>query len=301
MITLAANSTLAGVASAATIVTSTVFGMELNGTTETYKVLDQRQLASSVATIYTATANGPTFIKNIAVVNNDTVTRTFQYFVGGTAAANAITPVITLPIGGNAVYEDGMGWTVYNNFGQTMTAIAASPLTVVLTADTANQTSTTEAIVSPVLTIPANYLQVGTVIVFKLGYSGAQGATANTTPGILFQLRYGGIGGTVIASVGTITPATLLAASPGFLWGTMVIRTIGASGTCKATMSVHEPRGTRIAAGDMSGKVGMSAAGAGVTIDTTAQKDLVITCKTTVADASAITFGTVGSFVVEKL
>jgi hypothetical protein len=43
----------------------------------------------------------------------------------------------------------------------------------------------------------------------------------------------------------------------------------------------------------------MSVAGTGVVIDTTAQKDLVITSKTTVADAAAITFGTAGYFVQE--
>jgi hypothetical protein len=111
MLTLAANDTIAGVASAATEVTCTIFGMELNGTTETYKVLDQRQLAAAAATIYTATANGPTFVKSITVVNTNTTTaRTFQLFRGGTADANAITPVINLPAGGAANYEDGKGW-----------------------------------------------------------------------------------------------------------------------------------------------------------------------------------------------
>jgi hypothetical protein len=131
---------------------------------------------------------------------------------------------------------------------------------------------------------------------FELAFSAAQGATANTTPGILFQLRWGGIAGTVLASVGTITPATLLAATAGRIEGHLIIRTIGATGTAKATMSVVDPRGTRVAAGDEPEKVGMSAAGTGVVIDTTASKDLVITCKTTIADASAITFGTTGYF-----
>ena len=75
MIILAANDTLAGEASVASQVTCTVMGMELNSSTlvETYKVLDQRQLANSPATIYTAGASGPTFIRSITVNNNDTV------------------------------------------------------------------------------------------------------------------------------------------------------------------------------------------------------------------------------------
>ena len=44
----------------------------------------------------------------------------------------------------------------------------------------------------------------------------------------------------------------------------------------------------------------MSAAGTGVVIDTTVAKDLVITCKTTAADAAGITFGTAGFIVMER-
>jgi hypothetical protein len=301
VLTLAAADTLAGVAQTVSTVTCTLFGMELAAGVETYKVLDQRQLATSAATIYTVPGSTTAFVKSILIVNTSTsATQTFQMFRGGTAAANAISPIFILPIGGTAVYEDGDGWQVYDNLGRMMTSTTAGLLAAVLTADTANQTSTTEAIVSPVLTIPANYCSAGTLIGIRLVFSAAQGATANTTPGILFQLRWGGIAGVVIASVGTITPATLLAATAGMLWGTMTIRTIGASGTAKAGMSVIDPRGTRVAAGDMASKAGMSAAGTGVVIDTTAAKDLVITCKTTVADASAITFGTAGSFVLER-
>jgi hypothetical protein len=209
--------------------------------------------------------------------------------------------VLTLPIGGAAVYEDGQGWQVFNNFGQSMTSTTAGFITSSLVADTGNQTSTVEAIVSSVLTVPAGYCTAGTIIDFQLAFSAAQGATANTTPGILFQLRWGGIGGTIIASVGTITPGTLLAATAGLLDGFLIIRTIGASGTAKAAMTVTDPRGTRVTAGDMASKNGMSAAGGGVTLNTTTQNDLVITCKTTVADASAITFGTGGYFVVERV
>ena len=118
MIILAANDTLAGGASVASQVTCTIFGMELNGTTETYKVLDQRQLAASPATIYTATANGPTFIRTILINNNDTTSRTFRLFRGGTANVNAITPTFTLLPSGSAVYEDALGWQFYNSVGQ---------------------------------------------------------------------------------------------------------------------------------------------------------------------------------------
>lgn len=113
MLTLATGNTIAGVASAATQLTCTIMGMELNGTTEVYKILDQRQLAAAAATIYTAPASNTSFIKSITIVNNDTVTRTFRLFINGTAVSNAITPLYEIQAGGQAVYEDGMGWSFY--------------------------------------------------------------------------------------------------------------------------------------------------------------------------------------------
>lgn len=301
MLLLAAADTLAGVAQAASKVTCTIFGMELNAGTEVYKVLDQRQLAAAAATIYTAPGSTQSFIRSISVINTDVANpQTFQLFRGGTAAANAITPIFIIPAGGCAVYEDGLGWQVFNNLGQALTSTTAGMISAVLTADTANQTSTTEAIISPVLTVPANYLTAGATIDFQMVFSAAQGAVANTTPGILFQLRWGGLAGVVIASVGTITPATLLAATAGYLRAFMTVRTIGATGTAKAGLIVVDPRGTRVAAGDEPAKAGMAAAGTGVVIDTTASKDLVVTCKTTIADAAAITFGTAGLMVLQR-
>jgi hypothetical protein len=299
MLTLAAADTLAGVAQTATTVTCTLMGMELTASTlaEVYKVLDQRQLANAAATIYTAPAGPTTFVNSILVVNTNTTTpQTFQLFRGGTAAANAITPVVTIPAGGWAQYEDGQGWSVYTSFGMLLFSDQTPMLNSTLVADTGSQTSTTEAIISPVLTIPANYVLAGTMIAFELAFSAAAGATAQTTPGIVYQLRLGGIAGTVIATAGIITPATSLAATMGRLEGHILFRTLGATGTAKGTMEVTDPRGTRVAAGDQRTKVGASAAGAGVTIDTTVSKDLVITSKTTIADASCITIGVTGYF-----
>lgn len=125
MLTLATADTLAGGASAASEVTCTIFGMERNGATETYKVLDQRQLSNVAGTIYTAPASNVTFVRSITVVNTNTTTaRTFQLFRGGTAAANAITPVYTLPAGGMGSYEDGKGWQFFSQYGQMLSAAA---------------------------------------------------------------------------------------------------------------------------------------------------------------------------------
>lgn len=129
MLTLPASDTLAGVATTgASEVTCTLFLMELNSSTgvETY-TKDQQQLADSVATIYAATADGLTFIRSIPIVNTDVAaTSTFQLFVGGTAQANAITPVFTLLPGGMAVYEDGLGWQFFNSSGQALANLYAA-------------------------------------------------------------------------------------------------------------------------------------------------------------------------------
>lgn len=165
---------------------------------------------------------------------------------------------------------------------------------VVLTADTANQTSTTEAVVSPTLTVPANTVRIGTTFEFELAFSAACGATAQTTPGIVWRVRWGGLAGVIVCNANTvITPATSLAATPGYLRGGFTIRTVGATGTTKGWLNVIDPRIVREATtGGIYNRPGKSTAAA--TIDTTANKDIVITCVTTVADASAITFGESG-------
>lgn len=125
MLTLAAADYLAGDSSAADVVTFTLFGMELNAGAEVYGVLAQGQLAASIGTIYTVPTSTTTFIRSMTFVNNDTVTRTLEITRGGTAAANRITPVLEIPAGGMAVYEDGMGWQVLNAQGQLLTAGAS--------------------------------------------------------------------------------------------------------------------------------------------------------------------------------
>lgn len=115
MIHLAAADTIAGVAETASEVTCTLFLLELSGsgTVQTY-IKDQQQLANSAATIYTAPGSTETHVRSIHVVNTSSShSNTFQLFVGGTAAANAITPSFKLPPSGMAVYEDGHGWRIY--------------------------------------------------------------------------------------------------------------------------------------------------------------------------------------------
>jgi len=61
--------------------------------------------------------------------------------------------------------------------------------------------TTSETILFPNVTIPANYLQDGRVL--RMSISGAYGTTS--TPTITFRVRWGGVVGTVLAATGAYT------------------------------------------------------------------------------------------------
>lgn len=63
--------------------------------------------ASGTSTLFTGTTAHIYTIKKIKVVNTDAVnSKTFQLFVNGSAAANAITPVFTVDAGGYAETDE---------------------------------------------------------------------------------------------------------------------------------------------------------------------------------------------------
>jgi hypothetical protein len=89
--------------------------------------------------------------------------------------------------------------------------------------------STTETIIFPNVTIPANYLQDGRALRLRV-----QGQ--HTTPGtgavtLIFQLRWGGVAGTVISKTGTITTLISLTAAVWDLDILVQTRSNGATGT----------------------------------------------------------------------
>lgn len=97
---------------------------------------------------------------------------------------------------------------------------------------TAIAASTTETILFPDVTIPANYMQDGRVL--RLRMFGAYGTTA--TPTLIFSVRWGGVAGTVLAksATNTLTSAVGSGASMTALWaGEIYIQTItnGSAGT----------------------------------------------------------------------
>ena len=127
MITLAASDYLAADAPSGSQVVYTLFGMELNGTTEVYKVLAQGQVAETITTIYTVPSSTTAFIKMMAFVNNDTLARRLELTRGGTAATNRITPIVEIPSKGMVIYEDGIGWQTFTESGQLLVAQGVNP------------------------------------------------------------------------------------------------------------------------------------------------------------------------------
>jgi hypothetical protein len=128
MITLAAADYLSAGSSAGSVVTYTIFGMELNAGVEAYKVLAQGQLGSSMGTIYTTPGSTTAFIKSMTFVNTDTTMRTVHLMRGGTTNVNRIAPAIEVPAGGMALYEDNLGWQVLTAQGQLLVAQGFNPL-----------------------------------------------------------------------------------------------------------------------------------------------------------------------------
>lgn len=75
---------------------------------DAYKQLYQGQLAATVTTLYTVPGSTSAIVKHITVVNNDSTTRTFTLYRGGTAATNVITSAMALPAGGSAEWDGTM-------------------------------------------------------------------------------------------------------------------------------------------------------------------------------------------------
>jgi hypothetical protein len=96
MLTLSPTETIRCVADAATAITATILGMELNGGVESYKVLAQAQCATSITTVYTAPSSTQAFIKSFFLVNTTGSSHTVRVYIGGTASSNSASVQMTI-------------------------------------------------------------------------------------------------------------------------------------------------------------------------------------------------------------
>ena len=157
------------------------------------------------------------------------------------------------------------------------------------TADgTAVANSTTEIIIFPNVTIPANYMADGRVL--RLTAQGRFSTTA--TPTIRLRLRWGGVSGTVLWDSGTITTTTVTAA----LWQVQIMmqtRLNGSSGTlyCIGDVIIGSAAAPTVASATGAPAVGVfGSAGddtpAAVTVDLTADTALSLSAQWSAASAS---------------
>ncbi len=97
----------------------------------TWKVLYQGQLGNSVATLATVGGGKTWLVSRVKAVNTDSAARTMGLYIGGTAAANAVTPTaISIPAGGGWD-DDSPGWTL--EAGQTISGGASVSAKVTVT------------------------------------------------------------------------------------------------------------------------------------------------------------------------
>lgn len=161
---------------------------------------------------------------------------------------------------------------------------------------TAVANSTTETVLFPNVTVPANLMQDGRAL--RLTIYGSYGTTA--TPTLTFTVRWGGVAGTVIAKSGalTTTSGTGGGASMTALWKADIIiqtRSNGSSGTLMSGGEITTYTSTALTAGTVTnyGQSFPLASGAtggttpvAVTADLTADTALSFTATWSAANAA---------------
>jgi hypothetical protein len=224
VITLAAAGTLQGSATTAATVTATVLGMELVGTTETYRVLSQGQLAAAVAVLYPVPVSTTAFIKTIFLSNQGATNQTVILYVNGSAAANAIFRVQIPPLG-SAVF-DGR-WNVYDVNGNVFRTLS-SGLAATRPLSTPPATFGAVETILYQIPIPANTPQPGTT----LGII-AHGIITATSPTLLPRLRIGPLGTIADPQCAALAAGAAIATGTGWqIDSYWTCRTIGTGGTC---------------------------------------------------------------------
>ena len=163
------------------------------------------------------------------------------------------------------------------------------------TADgTAVANTTTESLVFPNLTIPANFLQDGRTL--RLRAFGKLSTTG--TPTITFAIRRGGVTGTLLATTEAITTAT---GSANVAWSIEALIQVRANGATGSLLVMGDARVNLTASTQAAGVFGVSGfdAPAPVTFDLTADAALSLTADWSAASASNTLTGLL--YVIEAL
>lgn len=147
---------------------------------------------------------------------------------------------------------------------------------------TAVASSTTETIIFPNVTMPANFMQDGRQVRLKL--QGKYSTLGSGTVTLVFKVRWGGVAGTLICGTGTIT--TLISQTNAFweIEATLQTRSNGATGTIMGNGTALVFSGTAPTVGSATGApavapltAGGQTAPAAVSLDLTADTALAVT------------------------
>lgn len=167
---------------------------------------------------------------------------------------------------------------------------------------TAVANTTTETILFPNVTLPANYMQDGRAL--RLQAYGRHSTTG--TPTLTFRLRWGGVAGTVLAASGAITAGSAVTAAMWRLEALLQTRANGSSGTLFTVGEVElaEDAANTVGSATNATAVGlMGSAGvatpAAVTVDLTADTALSLTVTWSAASASNTITG--HTYIIESL
>ena len=146
---------------------------------------------------------------------------------------------------------------------------------------------------TPNFVLPANFLQVGSVLRIT-----ASGVFSNTgTPTLILGAYYGGVAGTALGATTAITTITAASNWPWKFYWEGVVRTVGPSGTIIGVGHVLMP--ASITQFQAPWCVPATGAQTAVTIDTTSAK--AITLGATWSASSASNTLTVNNFLVESV
>lgn len=149
--------------------------------------------------------------------------------------------------------------------------------------------TTTETIIFPNITIPANYMQDGRVL--RLTVYGRHSTTG--TPTLTFRARWGGVSGTVLCASGAVTTGSAVTAAMWKMEVIIQVRTNGSTGSLFAMGEVDVAEDAAPTVGSATNATAVALMGsagaatpAAVTVDLTADTALSITAQHGTASAS---------------
>lgn len=149
-----------------------------------------------------------------------------------------------------------------------------------------------ETILFPNVTIPANYMQDGRVLRIK---AFGQWTTTASTPTLIFNIRWGGVAGTLITKTAAITTVASTTAAGWELDVVLQTRSNGSAGTVMGNGAFHAYAGVAPTIASATGAAALTPMMNGgtitpavATLDLTADTALSITCTPSTTAATLI-------------